>query len=356
MRAKHILVPVLATALAAAGIIAVQAGTANADDDSSPLTVMTRNMDLGSDLGPVLMANTLPDFLSAVTGVYKEIADSNIPERADGIAAEIGQSMPMVVSLQELTLVQRYELTPTFGPGALIDQIDQLADLRAALARRGLNYTVAVDANEFDAGAPADAGYYVRLLDQNVILTRADLPAKQFSYTNAQSAHFADQLMLPLPGGPAVASVRGWASVDVTRHGSTVRVIDTHLEVPPAPDGATQAQELLAGPANTALPVVIAADINSGPGTGTDAFNLLAKAMTDTWAATKPNDPGLTWPLHGEDNGLPQQVSPNQRIDVIFSRGLRPVTDTLIGTGDLTASGLYPSDHAGVLARLAPAA
>jgi endonuclease/exonuclease/phosphatase family metal-dependent hydrolase len=351
MRAKHILVPVLAAALATAGFAIVRTSVANAADGSSaPLSVMTRNLDLGSDLGPVMAASSPGDFVHAVTAVYDEIAASNIPERADGVAAEIGQSMPMVVSLQEVSLIQR--LMP--GPSGLtaLDQIDQLGDLRAALARRGLQYTLAVDASEFDVTAPSDAGYYVRLLDQNVILTRADLPAKQFSIANAQSAHFTHQLQLPTAVGP-VESTRGWAAVDVTRRGTTIRVIDAHLEESSTSDGVAQARELLAGPANSTLPVVVAGDLNSGPGTTTDAYSVIASAMTDTWSATKPTQPGMTWALHGED-GLPLQTTPSQRIDLVFSRGLRPVTDVLVGTDDLTASGLYPSDHAGIFAQLDP--
>jgi endonuclease/exonuclease/phosphatase family metal-dependent hydrolase len=333
-----------------AGIIVVQTGVASGADQSTqtPLSVMTRNLDLGSDLGPVMAATSQADFLHAVTFCYDEIAASNIPERADGVAAEIGLTMPLVVSLQEVSLIQR--LVPTASGLSVDSQIDQLGELRAALARRGLNYALAVDASEFDVTVPSDGGFYVRLLDQNVILTRADLPAKQFSAANAQSGHFSDQLMLPTAVG-AVESTRGWASTDVTYHGTTVRVIDTHLEQQPFPDGAAQAGELLAGPGDTSLPVVIAADLNSGPGTGTAAYDVIASAMTDTWLAAKPHQPGMTWALFGED-GLPWQTTPSQRIDLVFARGLLPVTDVLVGTDDRTPSGLYPSDHAGVVARL----
>jgi len=45
--------------------------------------------------------------------------------------------------------------------------------------------------------------------------------------------------------------------------------------------------------------------------------------------------------------------APGRRIDVVFERGLQRLTDVLVGTTDLTPSGLYPSDHAGVVAKLA---
>jgi endonuclease/exonuclease/phosphatase family metal-dependent hydrolase len=349
MRLKHLLVPLLAAAVGGATLAVVRAGTASADADSSaaPLSVMTRNVDLGSDLGPVLAATDGASFVHGVSVVWNEIAASGIPERADGIAAEIGQTMPMVVSLQEVSLIQRLD------GSTVVDELDQLADIRAALAARGLHYDLAVDAHEFDVTVPSDTGKLVRLLDQNVILTRADLPARQFSVTNAQHGDYATVLMLPTPIG-AVPGSRGWASVDVTRMGRTVRVIDTHLEDLSAAIGGAQAAELLAGPASTNLPVVVAADINSGPGYTTDAYDTLTAALTDTWTVTKPRDPGMTWALHGED-GLPLRTTPSRRIDVVLTRGLVPVTDVLIGADDRTLSGFYPSDHAGVVARLAPA-
>jgi endonuclease/exonuclease/phosphatase family metal-dependent hydrolase len=340
----------LVIGLAAAGLVIVRATGAAADNTASaPFSVMTRNMDLGSDLGPVLSATSAAGFAHGVTVVYGEIVASRIPERADGIAAEIGETMPMVVSLQEVSLIQL--LTPTATGLTVTNEIDQLAELQSALARRGLQYSVAVNAPAFDVTVPSDTGTYVRLLDQNVILTRADLPTRQFSVANPRSGQFEHVVSLPTPVG-SVPATRTWASVDVTWLGRTIRVIGTHLEEEDfAPMSAAQAAEILSGPADTTLPVVLAADLNSGPGTFAGAYDTIAQSMTDTWAATKPHDPGMTWALFGED-GLPLQTTPSRRIDCIFARGLRPITDIRVGIDDLPPSGLFPSDHAGVVARL----
>jgi endonuclease/exonuclease/phosphatase family metal-dependent hydrolase len=284
-----------------------------------------------------------------VTTIYNEIVASNIPERAAGIAREIQQTMPTVVSLQEVSLVQR--LVWTGIQWSLLDQIDQLAALRTALAQLGLSYSLATEVYELDVTAPSDAGYYVRIRDSEAILVRSDLPANILSASNPQTGHYTHLLSFTTPVGTVIA-IAGWASIDITAMGSMVRVIDTHLESRSASIAAAQANELLIGPAVTNLPVVVAGDLNSGPGTTTNAYDVIAGAMTDTWSDTKPNDPGLTLPLHGEDF-FPYETSPDRRIDLIFIRGLRPVTDILVGTDDLTPSGLYPSDHAGVVARLA---
>jgi endonuclease/exonuclease/phosphatase family metal-dependent hydrolase len=344
--------PALVAILVAVTVMALTSAAASAEpptDSRVPMTVMTRNMDLGSDYGPALIATDAASFAHGVTTVYDEIVTSNIPERAAGIALEISQTLPSVVSLQEVSLVQRF--TPPSSGFALIDQIDQLGALQGALADLGVHYAVASQANQLDITAPSDAGYYARVRDADVILVRADLPILSFS--NPQGSHFHTLLPIPTPLG-AIPNVNGWTSIDVSTRGSTVRVIDTHLESRSAAIAAAQATEILAGPANTTLPVVVAGDLNSGPGTTTDAYNVIAAAMTDTWSATRPHDIGFTHPLHGEDF-FPYQTTPSSRIDLVFTRGLQPIIDMPIGRSDLTPSGLYPSDHAGVLARaLAP--
>jgi endonuclease/exonuclease/phosphatase family metal-dependent hydrolase len=344
----------LAAAILAAGIVStlVPVSTSTASASPPPLSVMTRNLDLGSDYAPALVATDAASFVHGVTTIYDEVAASNIPERAVGVAKEIGQTMPDVVSLQEVSLVQRF--TPTTTGLALLDQSDQLALLQNDLTDLGLHYTVAAFIGEFDVTAPSDAGYYLRIRDGEAILVRSDQPSKVLSWADPQSGHFSDDALLTLetPVGP-VKALRGWASIDVTKGGITARVIDTHLDALSADNAAAQAAQILAGPASTALAVVLAGDLNSGPGTDPAAYNVVAGALTDTWVTVRSHTVGSTCCLHGEDY-FPYATTPSQRIDLIFSRGFTAISDTLVGASDLTPSGLYPSDHLGVVARLAP--
>src|SRR5215208_3516165 len=112
------------------------------DTHNTVFSVMTRNMDLGSDYAPALAATDAPSFAHGVTTIYNEIVASNIAERAAGIAREIQETMPTVVSLQEVSLVQR--LVWTGSQWSFIGQIDQLAALRTALAQLGLSYSLAI--------------------------------------------------------------------------------------------------------------------------------------------------------------------------------------------------------------------
>jgi hypothetical protein len=71
----------------------------------------------------------------------------------------------------------------------------------------------------------------LRITDRDVILVRSALAGK---FSNPHDGHYAVQLSFTVPAtGLPVTFTRGWASVDY-RHdaGTTVRILDTHLEVP----------------------------------------------------------------------------------------------------------------------------
>jgi endonuclease/exonuclease/phosphatase family metal-dependent hydrolase len=156
---------------------------------------------------------------------------------------------------------------------------------------------------------------------------------------------------VPLAPGLNATILRGWVSVDATIRGRTVRVIATHLESLFQPVQVAQALELSSGPANTSLPVVVAGDLNTGPGSGQlDAYNLLTQSVgfTDTWAVTQPADPGFTDSFYTEDPLTPGV--PFMRIDLILVRGADVPSapkDYLVGTETP-----HPSDHAGVVAKV----
>ena len=168
-------------------VFLITPGIATAEETHNTMfSVMTRNMDLGSDYEPALAAHDAPSFAHGVTTIYNEIVASNIAERAAGIAREIQETMPTVVSLQEVSLVQRFVWTGT--QWLLLDQIDQLAALRTALAQLGLSYSLAIQGYELDLTAPSDAGYYVRVRDSEAILVRSDLPSSIITVSTPKPA------------------------------------------------------------------------------------------------------------------------------------------------------------------------
>jgi endonuclease/exonuclease/phosphatase family metal-dependent hydrolase len=182
---------------------------------------------------------------------------------------------------------------------------------------------------------------------------RTGEPPGQLRVASAQSGHYQTQLTLPTAVGP-VTIVRGWISADVTAQGRTVRVINTHLENASPDVQQAQAGELLSGPASTLLSVIIAGDLNTGPlaagGFLTPTYQqILAGGFTDAWTVTNPGVPGMTNAFHAEDPYGPSV--PDKRIDlVLVNGGLHPVSATLTGTS--AVNGLWPSDHAGVIAAI----
>jgi endonuclease/exonuclease/phosphatase family metal-dependent hydrolase len=327
-------------------------------NDDREITVMTRNVYVGADFGPVLAAPSLPAAFAAAGVVWGQVQASNFPERAEALADEIAEELPTLIGLQE---VSWFRSGAVFNPApAAINELDFLDLLRDELAERGLSYAVVAESVVFDEELPIIEGGIptkdLRLTDRDVILARTDLPASQLKLSNIQVGHFAARLQLPL--GPEVISFdRGWMSVDAKVRGKSVRFVNTHLEPEfPAPAiQVLQGQELLAGPANTSLPVIMVGDFNSrADGSGTATYgSLIAAGFDDAWSQTRPGDPGYTC---CQDALLLNPVSQaDQRIDLVLYRGdVRAASTDIVGENpaDRTPSGLWPSDHAGVAATL----
>ena len=323
-------------------------------EDHSFLTIMTRNMDEGTDFGFFSEAVGDQALLQvALLETFCEVVASNPELRAAQIADEIAAAQPDLVSLQE---VAEWQSSLLFCPGAAIGPpttIDAETALLDRLAVDGVSYHVVSQLDEFNS--TSIPGLPFSFLDRDVLLAR-DEPDGQLSIANVQAQHFSTLLTVPLPG-LNLTILRGWISADVTVRGFTARVIATHLQnrFGPAETGVpvqeAQAEELVTGPAATSLPVVIAGDLNTGPGSDLIlSYNLLTQnaGFTDTWTATQPNDPGFTVGFYTEDPLTPS--TPSMRTDLILVRGAvvpSAPKDYLVGT-----EVPHPSDHAGVVAKV----
>ncbi|HZU78491.1 MAG TPA: endonuclease/exonuclease/phosphatase family protein [Acidimicrobiales bacterium] len=336
--------------LGAAATVVVGAGVLGACGSSAPagprVTVMTRNLDEGTDFGPLVHATSAGAFLSAAAATWQEVQASDIPGRAAAVAAEIVAAKPDLVSIEEASIWRTGPLLK--GPATTV-VYDALASLQRALDDTGSGYRTVVVQQEADLEGPSSLGYDIRVTDEDAILARSAL-----SLSNVRSGHFSHVLTLT-PVGVKETILRGWTSVDARIGGKSVHYVETHLESFDNAVQKAQAQELVAGPARSNLPVIVACDCNTGPRvTPTYGYLVGAGGLHDAWTATN-SGAGLTWPLHKEDP-YGASATPNQRIDlVLFKGGVSAVSARLVGTGpgDRTAAGLWPSDHAGVVATLA---
>ena len=304
------------------------------------VTIMSQNMfGEGADFTPALTATSLPALEAAVGTIYQEVQASNIPERAAAVADEIGEAQPALVGLQE---VFQWLTGPLLSPPATTVQFDSLQSLLDALAQQGLHYAPVAISTNADIEAPSNLGFDVRLIDHDVLLARTDLP--DLTLTNIQVQHFVHFLSANSIIG-TITIPRGWISVDASIKGKTFRFLTTHLDTISAVRVA-QGNELVQGPANTSLPVIFSGDFNSDADSGDQTYlNLIAAGFVDAWIVTNPGDPGYSC-CH---------PTLNSRVDlVLLLNKVRALDMELVGNKpeDLTPSGLFPSDHLGVVATL----
>jgi endonuclease/exonuclease/phosphatase family metal-dependent hydrolase len=325
--------------------------------------VMTRNMYFGADLTRSIAATTFPDLLAANAQIFTNVIHSNIPARARLIAREIATQRPDLVGLQE---VSQWLSGPLGDPAdATTVEYDALVSLQHWLAVYGAPYKVVKAqqqiAIESPAGAPYNKDY--RLVDRDVILAPA-WGSPGITLSNATGANFVNSFAVTTGVGVVIEVKRGWVSVDVNAKGRKFRFVNTHLESFHPGFRALQAGELVAptGVVGSAPgKVVLVGDMNSDPNAPSPdniAFNaLLAGGLTDTWPVANPGDPGYSFGF-GELVDDPSPVGLfNQRIDHVMTKGdITVKSSKLIGLdpSNRTASGLWPSDHAGLVAKLKP--
>jgi endonuclease/exonuclease/phosphatase family metal-dependent hydrolase len=339
-------------ALAACAALLAFLAASSGEARRAPLTlrVMTRNLYLGANLDAIVKAKSSAEAFSAVERGWAQVQANDFPLRAKAIAREIAATRPDFVGFQELTLYRTQAPADfTVSPATTV-ALDYARELRRALTARKLHYLFLGVRSETDAELPSGnpPTMDIRLTVRDGLLVRVD---KKIRIRRVRSGTYATTT--PLFGGFVIAK-RGWVLADATIAGRTLRVITTHLESFNDASQVSQGQELAGGPGRTKLPTVLLGDLNSrADGSTTPTYaNLLAAGFEDAWRQAHPNDVGLTC-CHGDD--LRELGGPfYSRIDYILVRnGFRAVAAGIVGQNPADRiSGLWPSDHAGVWARL----
>jgi hypothetical protein len=330
-----------------------EAAAGTAAQGGPPVTVMTRNLYLGSELGSLFEAQSEAQLVGAATQIWANMRASDFPARAEVLAAEVAEHRPLLIGLQE---VSRWDAVSPAGTVT----VDFLPILLEAFAARGQQYEAVSISDAFEGTLPAivpELGFaQVTLLDRDVILVRADVPPAQLTVLHEETGLFDAALELPVLGN-SLRIERGWNLVDVRIRNRTFRFVNSHFEAfdPNETVRVQQAQELLDGPLATELPVVLLGDFNSDAEDDGLAYDILTDegGFEDAWETANPGDPGLTCchaaDLRNEDLDL------RSRIDLILVRdGVRVRELERVGVDPAmrTASRLWPSDHAGVVGRL----
>lgn len=322
------------------------------------ITVMSYNLYLGADI--FALVGTSPEQVPVVAAqLWAAVQATDFPSRAIAIAAEIAEHEPELIGLQEVSLYRTQfpsdYIQGNTEPNATEVAYDFLELLLHELKAVGLDYRVAAVNTNADVELPSttDGQNFtdIRLTDRDVILARHDV-----STSNAVQATFSLDVTAPVPvGGQEVPFLRGYSHVRAEVDGVSFSFANTHLEVQvegnlQPQDG--QAAELIGILANVSSPLILVGDFNNTPGsTGTAPYALLSSAgYTDAAVTVGVNDPTCC-----QAANLTNPTSTlSQRIDLIFSRGRVEASSfwTVGNTPESRINGLWPSDHAGVVARV----
>jgi len=331
-----------------------------------PVTVMTRNLYLGTGLLNTLGVSDFQQLVTAVTQDWNNVLATDYPTRAGALADEIVRARPDVVGLQEVELWREQtpsdiaSPTPNPAPNATHVVFDFLTVLLTELAARGVPYTAASTSTNGDVEAPRVGGgptgfVDVRLTDRDVILVRGERADK---FVNADHGNYSARVVLRTLPGTSIPFPRGWTSIDC-RHDArtTVRILHTHLEPDFTPETSAvqedQGAEFLELVDQSNHPVVALGDFNSpASGLGTSTYESLTADLQDVWVTAHGSAPGLTC---CQDELLTNATSvADRRIDLILASEAWPV-DRVTVTGDVPFSSTAPrwaSDHFGVTARI----
>lgn len=248
-------------------------------DSEAELTVMSRNLYLGADVGVAL--ELLPDLSAASQFMWDQVAATDFDARVVELAAEAVRYEPDVIGIQEATVWSCR--SGLFGSStAVYDFTQQFLD---EVAEQGVRYVVAekdgaradnpgytippiptqttvTDPSTFQpifGSDSADCGFTIG----DVLLVRDDLAD---SLVAVGTSEYTDRYAVV----PVVFTIdRGYSWVDLAVAGTTVRVVTTHLESQYA-DGepatsSVQAGQLVDDLAETTLPIVIMGDFNADP-------------------------------------------------------------------------------------------
>jgi endonuclease/exonuclease/phosphatase family metal-dependent hydrolase len=375
------------------GLLAVPLSSAEAAArPGKPLTVMTRNLYLGADINrPVVAAataqaqgKTAQEILVALanaTHTTRAIVDrTDFTARAPLLADEIAHARPDLVGMQEVSLWRSgpLDLAHVGVPDATHVDYDFLQILLDELAARGLDYEAVQIGNRADVEAPSFTGspftgtmsgdaVDVRLTMRDVVLMHVE---DGLSVLDEDQAVYDVNLVVPLLGN-TISFDRGYQWVDVRAGAQRFRFVNSHFEAFSSDIAYAQAAQLLGEATAADTTTVFVCDCNSDPLNSSikpqdkrphkAAYELITGAggFTDEWLRWAPAAQGWT-------SGLSETVDDatgddfDHRIDMVFARTASgqalavdrgQVTGTDVSSKD-PATGLWPSDHGGVVLRL----
>ena len=244
-----------------------------------PLTVMSRNLYLGADVGVAL--DLIPDFSAAAQFMWSQVAATDFSKRAPVLAEEVISQNADIVGLQEAThwYCKKNVLSKKV---VVFDFTQQFLD---ATKKLGHEYVLATrnGVSAFNIGYSIPAIPYLTMVNDPATfqpLFGSDKASCGFEIGDAivikkELAQEIDQVgnteyEASYSIVPKLMTIyRGYTWLDLHHNGSNVRIVSTHLESlwdkNKIPNSVLQSQQLISDLASTKTPVIVIGDFNSDP-------------------------------------------------------------------------------------------
>ncbi|MES1045437.1 endonuclease/exonuclease/phosphatase family protein [Heyndrickxia oleronia] len=306
--------------------------------DKFRLSFLTWNLYMGAELPPLFTAvrNQIPNLVS---DVYRQFLATNYPLRVKAIVREIAQKKPDLIGLQEAV---KWQLEI---PNFRTITYDFVQMLIIELKKKGLDYALVVQNNNTTVELPDSNGNLIRLMDRDAILIRNQ---NRLQVNKRMKANFQTNLNIQIQN-QQMEILRGWCSIDIRLDRKQFRLINTHLDTQ-IDIQIQQAREIIVGPAQTDLPLIVMGDLNSNAMTNDSiTYKQFSEfGMQDIWI-NSGIDTGVTC-CQGPDL-LNAESSLDRRIDfILYKNGWTPIEAEIVE--GRTNTGLWSSDHAGVSAKM----
>jgi hypothetical protein len=337
------------------------------------ITVMTRNIYVGTDVDMVMAATSPEEVLLLSTQAFQMLLSTNFSARAELLANEIERTKPDLIGMQEVYLFR------VQSPGDLLTggtvsatqpYLDYLNILLNVLTARGLDYKVAGIIENTDVEVPVIMAVDTngiptlindfRVTDYDVVLAK-----NRVKIDNVREANYQARFDIASLG---TTVLRGYIIVDAEIKNRRYRFVNTHLEDATNPDllpvQLGQVAELTAVLQHQDLPQIVVGDFNAEYPASPTYDHMIESGYTDVWTENwlHNNPQGYTY---GHDLDLRDPVTNfYKRIDYIFVRNSErqkwsdPFYALVIGKEpwnryrNADGSFLWPSDHGGVVAAL----
>ena len=364
------------------------------------VTVMTRNLYLGSDVGVAM--DLIPNLSAAAQFMWDQVKRTDFNKRAPKLAAEVIAKRPDVVGLQEATIwfckknlfskrTEVFNFTQQFLAATKAQGTEYVLAKKDGITALNTGYSIAAvplitmvkDPETFQplfGQDKAACGFEIA----DALAIRADLADKVLKVGNTEY----EQTYTIVP--TIMTIYRGYTWADIKIGATPVRFVTTHLESlwdkNKVPNSAIQAQQLILDLSKTKNPVVVMGDFNSDPRdprmpanpnpgeqpvasdacpAGTSKCNAYL-LMTEAGYTDSGPDPMLpenyTWGMNALLTGadpvrlkfakeLGNTAGYTDRLDYVFVKNGVSVTSAgLIGA---TPPNNLNTDHAGIVATLA---